>query len=199
MVGNGIVEAKDSSFHISFENKEINKAVVEIDNIIGYLYVDVDKEYEIIFQPKSKDAKRLTENLIILSFLNLPKTDINYKILAFDMWVDDFLFKHYYKSNVNINSVKSDSLKDERATTSFFAELDTFKIYVDEYYKNETDVFFLNYIKFSVAQLDNINHSSMSNNEGIKRFETYLKDTATSMCKYWNTIGTDWGSCLQST
>ncbi len=175
-VGNAIVEAKDSSFHISFDLKEINKAVVEIENIIGYLYVDVDKKYEVIFQPKSKEAKRLTENEIVLSFLNLSESDINYKILAFDMWVDDFLFKHYYKSNINTNNVKSDSLKDKSSKSAFYAELDTFKMYVDEYYKNESDVFFLNYIKFSVAQLDNIHHSKMSNNEGIKRFETYLKD-----------------------
>ncbi|MCB0478385.1 MAG: TlpA family protein disulfide reductase [Crocinitomicaceae bacterium] len=175
-VGTGIVEAKDSSFHISFENKEINKAVVEIGNIVGYLYVDQGKTYEVIFRPVSKDPKRLTENVIVLSFLNLPEDDINYKILAFDMWVDDFLFKHYYKSHVNAGSVKSDSLTDERARTDFFSELDTFKIYVDDYYRDEQNVFFLNYIKYSVAQLDNLHHKKMTNNEGIKRFETYLKD-----------------------
>lgn len=176
LVGSSIVESKDSSFHIEFENKEINKAVVEIENIIGYLYVDTNRTYEIIFQPKSKNPKRLTENVIVLSFLNLPETDINYKILAFDMWVDDFLFKHYYKSKINIAVVRNDSLEDERATIDFFSELDTFKLYVDEYYKEEHDIFFLNYIKYSIAQLDNLHHSKMSNNEGIKRFETYLKN-----------------------
>lgn len=174
-VGSGMVQASDSSFHITFDNKEINKAVVEIENIIGYLYVDKDKNYEVIFQPKSKEAKRLTENKIALSFLNLPKDDINYKILAFDMWVDDFLFKHYYKTAINASNIKGDSLKDSKAKSDFYAELDTFKIYVDDYYKEETDLFFLNYIKFSIAQLDDIRHSKKSNNEGIKRFETYLK------------------------
>jgi peroxiredoxin len=174
-VGSGLISESDSSFHISFENKEIRKAVVEIENIIGFLYVDTNRTYEIIFQPKSKEAKRLTENKIALSFLNLPKDDINYKILAFDMWVDDFLFKHYYKSSMNVGNVKNDSLKDNAATSDFYAELDTFKMYIDEYYSNEEDLFFLNYIKFSIAQLDDIRHTKMTNNEGMKRFETYLK------------------------
>ena len=174
-VGTGTVLKSDSSFHIKFENKEINKAIVEIENIIGFLYIDTAKTYEVIFEPKTKEAKRLTENKIALSFLNLPKDDINYKILGFDMWVDDFLFKHYYKSAINTSIVKKDSIKDNKALSDFYSELDTFKMYVDNYYKSEKDLFFLNYIKFSIAQLDDIRHSKMSNNEGIKRFETYLK------------------------
>ncbi len=160
LVGEAIIQ-KDSSFQVDITLARTEKVIVKCFKNTGFIYASPGSTYTISLPDKDPyNAFRPQGNKIEIAFINLPKTDINYKILEFDNWVHDFL-------GVYLN-------RKTTSTLEFSKQLDTFKLNVDKYYKSDTSYFFKTYLRYSIASLDDINCIGMKTR--IEKFLIYLKD-----------------------
>ena len=56
------------------------------------MFVEPNADYSIYYPKKNKhDPYKATGNDVEVAFLSLDSSDINYKILGFQRWVDSFL------------------------------------------------------------------------------------------------------------
>lgn len=151
---------KDSSFSLSFFLKETQKLVVRCENNKSWLYAQPGAQYKVYFPEKDPYSPKLkSENTVELAFFDLPENDINYKILAFQRWNDEYMSRYYVLKSV-----------DQK---QFANKLDTFKIYVERAYKNDTSVFFLTYVRFTMAELDEIEFAGARNR--YEKYDFYIK------------------------
>lgn len=148
------VNKKDSTFRMTIPNKGTQKVIIEIDDQTAELYIHAGTRYAFKF-PKANEKEELLDLDIELTLIGIDSTDINYKIAAFDMWKDNFIYAKMY----------------ELMSKDFSKYVDTFKMYVADYYKNEDDLYFLSYVKFSLAELEQINQVQ---NETVRRFVIYM-------------------------
>ena len=145
----------DSTFTIQFSADATQKIVVRGLNNRAWMYVEPGASYEVFFPDRDPYIPPVkTGNIVELAFNNLAEDDINFKILAFQRWTDDYMSRYY-----PIKRTKP---------AEFQNKLDTFKLYVQRYYENEDDLFMLTYVRFSIAQLDEIEFAGSRN-----RYEKY--------------------------
>ena len=91
LVGEAIIQ-KDSSFQVDIALARTEKVIVKCFKNTGFIYASPSSSYTISIPDKDPyNAFRPQGNKIEISFLDLPKTDVNYKIIEFDNWVHDFL------------------------------------------------------------------------------------------------------------
>lgn len=152
-IGEGIVSEKDSLFHIPLNIKTTIKAVIQIDRTESELYLAPNTSYDLYFlkavgQPDGFQTKK-TE----IVFFGLDSTDINYRVIAYNSWFD--MYVAYYSNGLS--------------TTNFQMYLDTFKVDVAEAYKDVKDEYFLNYVRYNIAEMDQTFDS-----KGRLRLNTYL-------------------------
>jgi len=162
LIASSIVKP-DSTFKIYFENSLTQKIVIRSKSNNAFLYIQPKGVYE-VYIPSSNpyDGLRPNGGLIELSFLSLDSTDVNYKILGFERWVDDFLGTYFYTKSVN--------------GVEFSKQLDRFKTNVEKAYLNDTSVFFKTFVKFSMASLDDIQQIGARNR--YEKHDFYLKFSA---------------------
>lgn len=142
----------DSMFHALIQTKGIQKVYIKSKNNRGFIYIQPGGKYEIYLPIKGKhDEFRPLGNEVEISFINLPETDINFKILAFEKWKNSFLGEYFYRKSVD--------------TKQFIAQLDTFKTNVAKAYQKDSSFFFQTYVRFSIAEIDDIGT--------INRFDKY--------------------------
>lgn len=152
----------DSTFSVSFLIDKTQKVVIKSQNNKGFLYVQPNGKYSIFFPDRDKyDPYNPNGNSIELAFYGLDSTDINYKILGFQRWVDHFVGNNFY-------------LKDRNAY-EFAESLDRFKTNVHKAYKQDTSTFFKTFVQFTIAGLDNIEHAAERNR--YEKHDFYLKHT----------------------
>ena len=85
---------EDSTFSLSFSIPQTEKIIVKSKNNKGLLFVQQGGQYNIFFPEKDKfDPYKPTGNSVEVGFYDLDSTDINYKILGFQRWVDHFVGK----------------------------------------------------------------------------------------------------------
>lgn len=150
----------DSLFRITIYNSKTQKIYIKSKNNKGFLYIQPDASYEIYFPLKNKyDEYRPLGNDVEISFINLPETDINFRILSFDKWRTDFLGMYFYKKNIN--------------GTEFVQKLDTFKLNVEKAYADDTSFYFKTYVRFSIAELDDIQFLGARNR--FEKYDFYIK------------------------
>jgi hypothetical protein len=150
----------DSTFELTFPIKETSKIVLRSRQNKAFLYVDPKGEYTIFLPEKDPYSPVLKSgNLVEVTFKTLPSTDINYKILSFQRWQDEYVSRFY-----NLKSVKP---------VEFAQKLDTFKLYVEKAYQNDTNLYFMNFVRFSIAQLDEIEFAASRNR--YEKYDFYLK------------------------
>ncbi|MES2589763.1 MAG: thioredoxin-like domain-containing protein [Bacteroidota bacterium] len=155
-----VVVKEDSTFRAVFFNSITQKVIIKSKNNKGFIYIDPNATYDIYLPTKNRfDEDRPLGNEVEISFRNLPESDINYKILSFDKWINNFLGLNFHKKNVN--------------GLEFVQQLDTFKLNVEKAYSNDTSFFFQTYIRFSIAELDEIQFSGSRNR--FEKFDFYLK------------------------
>lgn len=160
LVATTTVEA-DSSFSLRFLNDKIQKIVIKSNKNKGYIYVQPDAKYEVYMPSKNPyDPYRPQGNDVEVGFFNLDSTDINYKILSFEKWVNSFLGTYFPTRNVK--------------GTEFAAQLDTFKTNVEKAYKEDTSLFFKTYVRYSIANLDNIQFLGSRNR--YEKFDFYINN-----------------------
>ena len=160
LVGEAIIQ-KDSSFQVDITLARTEKVIIKCFKNTGFIYASPGSSYTISLPDKDPyNAFRPQGNKIEIAFIELPKTDINFKILEFDNWVHDFF-------GVYLN-------RKTTSTLEFSQQLDTFKLNVEKYYSADTSFFFKTYLRYTIASLDDINYIGMKTR--IEKFVLYLKD-----------------------
>ena len=153
---------KDSTFSVKFANSSIRKVVVKGMNNKGHMYVQPNGKYNIYVPEKDKyDPYRPTGNIIEVGFQGLDSTDINFKILGFQRWMDRFIGYNFHLRGYD------NKLFNER--------LEGFKTSVEKAYAPDTCEFLKTYVRFSIASLDNIEHGAARNR--YEKHDFYIKKT----------------------
>jgi len=152
-LGEGVVSATDSLFHIPLNIKTTVKGIIHIDKTEAEIYLAPETTYDLYFlkavgQPDGFQTKK-TE----VVFFGLDTTDINYRIIQYNSWFDMYV------------SANSDSIN----TNNFHTFLDTFKTNAAEAYKDIDDEFFLTYVRYNIAEMD-----QAFNTKGEQRLNTFL-------------------------
>lgn len=152
----------DSSFSVQFYSDKTRKIVVNALNNFGWMYIEPNAKYEIFVPNRNpRDPYVKTGNQIEVSFFDLKPEDINYKILSFQRWTDEYMARYYPLKF-------SDPVQ-------FAQRLDTFKTYVERAYKNDSSIYFMTYVKFSIAELDEIQF--MGSRNKYEKFDFYIKNS----------------------
>lgn len=152
----------DSTFVLYLDNNITRKVIVKSTNNRGFLYIQPNGKYTIFFPEKDKyDPYKPSGNNVEIAFYNLDSTDINYKILGFQRWMDRFIGNNYH-----LKSVKP---------IEFSEALDLFKTNVEKAYTNDTNSYLKTYIRFSIASLDNIQFAGERNR--YEKHDFYIKHT----------------------
>ena len=155
-------------FQFKIPNIPTQKVLLRSRRNTAYLYVQPDSEY--FFEMPSKnefEPQRVYGNDIELIFFNLDSTDINYKILSFQNFLDNQFSTFYYTK-------KSDPKK---FGTEFITLLDT----INDLYKSDKDVFFRSFIKYTLAELEVVENLRSKKNSYFKYFHNkriYYKNDA---------------------
>lgn len=160
LIATTTVEA-DSTFKFQFFNDKIQKVILKSNKNKGYLYIQPNAKYEVYMPSKNPyDPYRPQGNDVEIAFLGLDSTDINYKILSFDKWTNNFLGTYFPTRKIN--------------GTEFVTKLDTFKMNVEKAYTSDTSLFFKTYVKYSIANLDDIQFLGTRNR--FEKFDFYIND-----------------------
>lgn len=151
----------DSTFSLVFELDETRKLIVKSANNKANLFANPGTKYEVLLPEKSKyDPYNPSGNFVELTFFNLQKEDINYKILEFNRWNDEFVATYYTKNNAD--------------SQYFVARLDTFKMAVEKYYKADTvDKYFHYHRRYTIAKLDDLRFNGSRNQ--YEKYDFYLR------------------------
>lgn len=151
---------KDSTFNLNLNVTTTQKIILKSNKNKAYLYVQPNANYEVLFPEKDKyDPFRPSGNTVELTFASLDSNDINYKILGFNRWTDDFIGNYYYSKNSK--------------PIEFAKELDTFKLYAEKAYSKDTSTYFKTFVKFTFAALDEI--QSIGTRNKYEKHDFYLK------------------------
>ena len=152
--------SEDSTFSFTFNTSSTKKVIIRSNNNHGFLYIQPNGKYNIFLPEKNAyDPYRPTGNNVEIGFFDLDSSDINYKILGFQRWLDDFTGKTYF-------------LKSRNAT-EYVDRLDRFKNNVEKAYKADTTTFFKTYVRYSIAGLDNVSHAAERNR--FEKHDFYIK------------------------
>lgn len=153
----------DSTFSLIFNLDETRKLILKAGNNKANLFANPSGKYEVLFPEKNKyDTYNPSGNFVELVFYNLGKDDINYKILEFNRWNDEFVARYYTKHNAD--------------SKYFVARLDTFKMNVEKYYKADTlDRYFNYHRKYTIAKLDDLRF--MGSRNQYEKYDFYIRPT----------------------
>jgi len=141
-------------------------SILQIRNKIGYLYIDSkSNNYEVYFPIKKKDdITKLAQENVKLIYKNFPNNELNTLLLDFNLRLDFFL---YGDTNKLIRMASN--------SKEFKDSLEIFKIKLADIYNNNKIKYLHNYIRYSIASIEQL--SSSKNNEQTKYFvyNEYLK------------------------
>ena len=153
-IGEGIVNAEDSAFTISLQTNSTIKGVIEIGRVEGSLYLAPKTDYSVYF-PASTDPSSYQNSETNIYFSELDTADINYMVLQYHQWFETFVMYN----------------EKDMARGGFLAYLDTFKRYAAEAYKAVEDPFFITYVRYDIAEME---QTYGGNRSSEKRLETFL-------------------------
>ena len=135
----------NGNFFFDYNISETQQAIIQIEYLIGIIYLDPNREYSIKFPPKSEDGTyKLTRNNVNIIFDSIPLGDINGLVLEFDRLYDQFLLENRYNVGKKV----------------FHSKLDTFKTEVQQQFKGVKHSYFKNYVRYSIADLELVAPSS---------------------------------------
>lgn len=146
---------KKGNFTLNHTHSKTQQAIIQIEDLVGIIYLDPLTTYSIYFPPTSEDGTyRLTRNNVNIVFDSIPNNDINGLILEFDRRIDQFY-------NDNFQYRRGNLLK---------SKIDTLKIEVKGLYENITNIYFRNYVRYTIASLDLI---VVAKNQQVNRLSNY--------------------------
>ncbi len=155
----GIVNPKDSLFRLNNPVKFTVKAIIEIENTETELYIQPKHSYTLAYEKPQNSFVSFVNQKTETIFYGLDSTDINYKVLQYNQWFDKYIYYH-----------QQDILKH-----GFTPYLDTFKIYAYKAYKNEKNAYFLNYVRYNIAQMEQIKKTRKNENAKLNTYLEYIK------------------------
>ena len=149
-------------FYFEIEQKEVKRYVIRLNNSYSELYLEPNGSYKIVFPEESVEViPYFSGREMELLFLELDSTDINYKILGFEAWLDDELADLYLLKDVDPSKFIDGVLK--------------FKMDVLDAYKEEKSEYFKNHIKYVLGKtIDNINYFGGPNE--LEKFNFYIRE-----------------------
>ncbi len=160
LLGESIVKS-DSTFELELSVTKTQKVLIKSNKNQGFIYIEPKGKYTINLPEKDPyNAYRPQGNQIEIGFNNLAPTDLNYKIIAFDNWVTEFLAAYFNRKTTT--------------TPEFASKLETFKINVEKYYSKDTNTFFKTYVRYSIASLDDIQFVGARSR--YEKYDFYIKD-----------------------
>jgi len=134
----------DSTFEIHLELNSVEKIKISVNQDYCFIYAEPGANYKIaISNSRARNFINPMGNELEASLLDLTKDDINYKILAFDMWYDKFMGDNYHLRT--------------RRDSSFAKNLVQFENQVADYYKADSSEFLRTYVKYRVASIEELN------------------------------------------
>jgi hypothetical protein len=156
-----LIESKrvDSIGYFEFRLKRMatQKLVIRSKKNSSFLYVQPGGKYLITIAEKNEyDEKNPNGNHVDLIFYQLDSSDINYKILRFERWMDKELGDFYHLKKINPKEYEKR-----------YREL---KRKADIQYSNDTNVYFLCHYKYSLAETDDLEIVSSQT-----RLQNYVK------------------------
>lgn len=150
------VSSLDSSFTFNYKIANTVKAIIQIGNTESEVYLSPDNNYKLLYSKDEEKAVSFAIQKANIFFFELDTADINYKILQYHNWFDEYIYYHQY-----------DIMRKGIAPY-----IDTFKIYAYEAYANESNNYFVNYVRFNIAALEKAKVKSSSK----KSKYTYYKE-----------------------
>lgn len=152
---------EDSTFSLIFKAEDTQKVLISIGNNTSSMYIQSGGNYTIYLPEKDKyNPYRPSGNSVEITFYDLDSSDINYKILGFNRWMDNFLALNY-----------SDALRNP---IRFNQNMDSFKVAAEKYYIKDTGNYIHDYVRFSIANtIDNIQQSG--NRNRFEKHDFYIK------------------------
>ncbi len=146
---------EEGKFILTANFEKTKQALVQIEDLIGIIFLDPNQTYSIYFPPTSEDGTyKLTRNYVNLIFDSIPKNDINGLILEFDRKVDQF-----FQDNMGLIG-----------SPLYKTKLDTLKKKLKLDYAKLEDAYFKKYIKYTIGSLDLI---ALAKNQHINRLSNY--------------------------
>ena len=150
------------NFRLIFSSNSIKKIILRVNSNFSWMYIQPNSTYFIDIPQDGQITQFITNNEIEMVFFKLDTNDINYKILGFEAWMDNYLSDIYI-------------LKDKQPG-EFVQKIAAFKNEVNSVYSKDTSLFFRSYLKYSIGlSIDNINFISAPSEED--KFEFYIKDS----------------------
>ena len=136
---------EDSTFLLYFNHDKTFEAVLETGNAFSVLYVEPESTYDVYIDIPEKDqAVRFKRNGVDLYFDTLPPNDINYQTIEFDYRVDTFIVGTF-ELMANPNK-------------AWKTKIDSFKMQLVESFDTIKSHFFLDYVTYSIAQIEQVGH-----------------------------------------
>ncbi|MFK8045926.1 MAG: TlpA family protein disulfide reductase [Crocinitomicaceae bacterium] len=154
-----IVSSSDSTFILESDVKQVIKVILEIENTNAEIYLGPKTDYEIYFKPDRNMAQSFATHKATTYFKNLDTADVNYKILQYQNWFDEYLY-------VNQAGVLSKGIAPY---------IDTFKRYAYEAYAKEANPYFVNFVRYNVATLEKLKVSAKYRKPKIALYMEYIK------------------------
>lgn len=160
-IGRAKVDTNDI-FEFKFLNKEIEKVILRGANFYAWLYIQPKATYFIeLPEPTQYVSSMERDKEIEMLFFRLDSTDINYKILGFEAWMDESISEIYQLKDIH--------------PEQFIAKVRSFKQETAFVYNKFESPFFFNYVKYSVGlSVDNFN--IIGGPSKLDKFEFYLNE-----------------------
>lgn len=143
-IGRAKVDSNDV-FQFTFINQNVEKIILRGGNYYAWLYIQPKETYFIELPAPEEFVSSLDRNKEIeMLFFRLKESDINYKILGFEAWMDETIADIYQLKDIH--------------PEEFIAKVRSFKNETAQIYMEDKDPFFLNYVKYAVGiTIDNFN------------------------------------------
>lgn len=154
-------------FQFELKNNQSDfKAFIEIEDKTGLLYIDHSTEsYKVHVPSLTPEGKPITTPDVPIIFEDLPHDDLNTLILEFNLRFDDFLYGDTTKMMLTL--LQNRTFKDS---------LDKFKKELIEFYKPIEKPYFHNYIRYSIASIDQMASGNEIAINRLSVFNNYLKE-----------------------
>lgn len=146
-------------FEFRFKNIPTQKLIIRSKKNSSFLYVQPGGMYLITLPEKNVyDEKNSNGNFVDVVFYQLDTSDINYKILNFDRWIQRELGEFYH-----LKKLKSDE---------YDKKYEDLKKKADNLARKDTNLFFLYHVKFSLAEMDDL--EAVSSNLRIQNYAKWF-------------------------
>lgn len=133
--------ATDGTFELELQIKHTQPVQLQIDNLLGKLYIQPDYVYAVTFPQRDTtlDVRSETESFVEIGVISGDTTELNTRIIDF---------------NTVFNTVFSNAGNQFLNKSVIFQKLDTLKMICSWRYKKNTNRYFKSYVEYNIAELN---------------------------------------------